>query len=69
MRKLNHFAERYKKGELNELERNSYFANALHRLESDPQSGINYYIMMETSFLALFAGVDTTRYVDSSGQI
>jgi len=69
MKKLNHFAERYKKGELNELERNSYFANALHRLESDPQSGINYDIMMETSFLALFAGVDTTRYVDSCNQI
>jgi hypothetical protein len=51
----------------NELERNSYMANALERLEQEngnrKEEQISKEEMLELCMFALFVGVDTTGYV------
>jgi cytochrome P450 len=59
LKKLTAFANKYEAGDLNEHERNSYFAHAMDRLKDHPD--ISHEQMMEMAFMALFAGVDTTR--------
>jgi len=61
MEKLKRFHERYKHGELNEIERNSYFANALDRFNDNSQ--LTHEQVMELSVMVLNAGVDTTSSV------
>jgi hypothetical protein len=68
MKKLHHFVDRYDAGTLSELERNSYMANAVERLEQENGNGKEEQIskeeMLEVCMFALFVGVDTTRYVN-----
>ena len=59
MEKLNVFMERYEKNELNENERNSYFAHAIERQKSE-QSDIDQSELMQIALLMLNASVDTT---------
>ena len=59
MHKLKVFRERYERGELNENERNSYFAHAIERQRSET-SDIDADELMQIALIMLNASVDTT---------
>eukprot|EP00567_Pseudictyota_dubia_P012328 CAMPEP_0197441576 /NCGR_PEP_ID=MMETSP1175-20131217/7819_1 /TAXON_ID=1003142 /ORGANISM="Triceratium dubium, Strain CCMP147" /LENGTH=563 /DNA_ID=CAMNT_0042971879 /DNA_START=60 /DNA_END=1751 /DNA_ORIENTATION=+ len=66
--KLDRFIERRKRGELNDVEKASYFANALERFEAQPDGDENNLTLDEVKqlcILSLFVSVDTTSTVTS----
>jgi cytochrome P450 len=61
-KKLEAFMKRYEKDELTELERLSYFANALRRFE-EGNSGLSKAEVVDMCLFSMFVGVDTTSNV------
>ncbi|KAL7488004.1 hypothetical protein ACHAW6_013598, partial [Cyclotella cf. meneghiniana] len=59
MEKLTHFIERRDRNELDDNERNSYFAHAIERQRAE-ESGIDESELMQICLLMLNASVDTT---------
>lgn len=66
--KLDRFVEKRQRGELNDVERASYFANALERFEAQPEGNEDNLTLDEVKqlcILSLFVSVDTTSTVTS----
>jgi cytochrome P450 len=59
MEKLEAFLAKYERGELDESERNSYFALAIQRQQSE-HSDITQFELMQMALIMLNASVDTT---------
>jgi cytochrome P450 len=59
MEKLEAFIAKYERGELDENERNSYFAHAIQRQRSE-DSDIDEFELMQVALIMLNASVDTT---------
>jgi len=64
VQQLHRFMDRYDRGELNELERASYFAGALDRYASG-DADVTKEELLEICLFALFVAVDTTSGVTS----
>mmetsp|Transcript_2399 Transcript_2399/g.6952 ORF Transcript_2399/g.6952 Transcript_2399/m.6952 type:complete len:564 (-) Transcript_2399:181-1872(-) len=66
--KLDRFMEKRQRGELNDVEKASYFNNALERFEAQPEGDENNLTLDEVKqlcILSLFVSVDTTSTVTS----
>jgi len=66
--KLDRFMERRQRGELNDVEKASYFHNALERFEAQPEgneSNLTLDEVKQLCILSLFVSVDTTSTVTS----
>jgi len=62
-KKLYSFMERHEQGNLNDIEKASYFASAIDRQASEGPDGISRDEMVELCLFALMVGVDTTSSV------